>query len=191
MKKEILDRMTPEARQTVEDHRFSFTLIESGENAGRMRCVAYSKKDGPALRSIPQPVLQEIKEALIEENEQKKAVAALRKARREAIPGVKEIETARAEIDEAFRAFNRAMDSEDGRPPAPYTGPGTKELSKRFPEAAALLKAEDWTYSSNYAKAAAVERAVKAILEDGADPIGAIAAMKKEFDDYCHEHMWD
>lgn len=57
-----------------------------------------------------------------------------------------------------------------------------EEVSKKYPLAAAYAKAESYSMAHNYAKAAAGKRAMRAI-EQGADPLQAVAEMGAEWTD--------
>lgn len=56
------------------------------------------------------------------------------------------------------------------------------EAAKKYPLAAAYAKAESYSMAHNYAKAAAGKRAMRAI-EQGADPLQAVAEMEAEWAD--------
>lgn len=66
-----------------------------------------------------------------------------------------------------------------------------EELVRKYPRANAYMKAESYAYSSsNNARAAAGKKALERIL-NGEDYKQAIADMKKEWCDYCEEHVFD
>lgn len=189
MRKEYIDRMSDAAKSTYHNPRYTFALTQDG----RMRCHANRNADAPGLQKLIKErmaVLAEIKAALLADREADKAERKAIADRRAAIPGIKAIEDARTAWAEYRIAFDRAMDTGAARFPAvPEADPD--ELAKQYPEAAALLTAEAWALAEHDVKSSAGRKAVKAILQDGADPIKAVDEMDKTFGDYCRAHMWD
>lgn len=196
MKPENYAKLTPAAKKLYDDHRFEFSIVTDGEHAGMMRVSGWKK-----TMKRPEPaVLDEIKTILLAEKAERDAEEAAkraeaarigkeREARRAAIPGVKLIEKAREEWDKWHDDTVRAIDNGDGiRPAEPKVN--IEALKEQYPRAAALLKAESYSRSANYAKASAGSKARERII-DGEDYEKAIADMEQEWTDYCHKHMWD
>lgn len=133
--------------------------------------------------------MQEIKAALMDEEAEERETAERRRNLRDAIPGLKELETAKAEQAAYREAFSRAVDSGDGIYPAkPKSDPA--ELSAQYPMAAAMLHAESYSCATNYRKASAGRKAVERIL-DGEDWEKVLNDMETEWRDATLEHMWD
>lgn len=124
----------------------------------------------------------------MKKNEENK-IAERRRNFRAAIPGLKELEAAKAEQAAYREAFARAVDSGDGIYPAkPKSDPA--ELSAKYPMAAAMLRAESYSRAANYRKASAGRKAVERIL-DGEDWEKVINDMETEWNKAASEHMWD
>ena len=182
MKEKYKNQLSNTAREILEHSGLSFALM------GDKMAVSPRDKAVKLVKSHPAE-MQEIKAALLAEQTEERETAERRRAFRAAIPGLAEIEAA----DEAFfayrRAFARAMDSGDGVYPKPPKE-NTDELRKRYPMAAALLRAESYSRAANYHKAGAGRKAVERIL-DGEDWEKAISDMEAEWDAAVSEHMWD
>lgn len=196
MKPENYAKLSTAAKKLYDNHKFDFEIVTSGEHAGMLHVIGWTK-------SMPRPnaaALQEIKAILLEEKAERDAEEAAkreeaarigreREARRAAIHGVKLIEKAREEWDKWHDDTVRAIDNGDGiRPAEPKVN--IEALKEQYPRAAALLKAESYSRSTNYAKASAGSKARERII-DGEDYEKAIADMEQEWTDYCHKHMWD
>lgn len=116
-------------------------------------------------------------------------IAERRRNFRAAIPGLKELEAAKAEQAAYREAFSRAVDSGDGiYPVKPESDPA--ELSAQYPMAVAMLRAESYSCAANYRKASAGRKAVERIL-DGEDWKKAISDMETEWNAATSERMWD
>lgn len=182
MKEKYENQLSASAREILEHSGLSFALM------GDKMAVSPRDKAVKLVKANPAE-MQEIKAALLAEQTEERETAERRRNFRAAIPGLAEIEAA----DEAFfayrRAFARAMDSGDGVYPKPPKE-NTDELRKRYPMAAALLRAESYSRAANYHKAGAGRKAVERIL-DGEDWEKAISDMETEWDAAVSEHMWD
>lgn len=196
MKPENYAKLTNAAKKLYDNPKFEFEIVTSGAHAGMLHVIGW-------MKSMPRPdaaALQEIKAILLAEKAERDAEEAAKRAeaerigreraeRRAAIPGMKLIEKAREEWDKWHDDTVRAIDNGDGiRPAEPKVN--IEELKQQFPQAAALLKAESYSRSTNYAKASAGSKARECII-DGEDYAKAIADMEQEWTDYCHKHMWD
>ena len=132
----------------------------------------------------------EIIALLTAEETARKEAEELRRAKIAAIPGLKEIRAAMADLKAWQKEFNDSFRDCGG------LGVRTKpvydfdNLFATYPRAAAYLKAEQYGDADNYAKSAAGEKALEAII-DGADPAETIAAMGAEWNAYCDKHIWD
>ena len=192
MKPENYAKLSASARKLYNDHRFEFSIVTDGENAGRMRISGLKK-----TMKRPEPaVLDEIKTILLEEKAERahappKAdrIRSEREARRDAIPGIKEIEEARSAWDKYHYIYDKVIADGEGRMPT-KPAVSTTELCEKYPKAAAMLQAEDYSRASNVAKCSAGRKARERII-DGEDYTQVIADMEKEWTDYCDEHVWD
>lgn len=108
-----------------------------------------------------------------------------------AIEGLQELEDASIAWKEYYIAYRRFIedDAEGKAPKKPEAS--LEELVRKYPRANAYMKAESYAYSSsNNARAAAGKKALERIL-NGEDYKQAITDMKKEWRDYCEEHVFD
>ena len=153
-----------------------------------MMAVSPRDKAVKLVKAHPAEV-KEIKAALMAEEAEERETAERRRNFRAAIPGLKELETAR-EAQAAYReAFSRAVDSGDGIYPVKPESDSV-ELSAQYPMAAAMLRAESYSRAANYRKASAGRKAVERIL-DGEGWEKAISDIEAEWNEATSEHMWD
>lgn len=119
-------------------------------------------------------------------------VATRRQAAEKAIPGLDRLRAAIADNERYEHQFDQMMDDEsnDGAFPPRRPTADITDIKAQFPKAAAFIKAENWKFSSNYAKSAAGKRAVNRIL-DGEDYTQVINGMETEWSKHVHEHVWD
>lgn len=182
MKEKYKQQLSTAAREILEHSGLSFALM------GDKMAVSPREKAVKLLKAHPAE-MQEIKAALLAEQAEERETAERRRNFRAAIPGLKELEAAKAEQAAYREAFSRAIDSGDGiYPHKPKSDPA--ELSARYPMAAALLRAESYSRAANYHKASAGSKAVERIL-DGEDWGKAISDMEAEWQEAVSEHMWD
>lgn len=134
----------------------------------------------------------EIVAYLTAEKEATERAATERKAKIAAIEGLKEIQDAIMEHENYRYKFNRMMEDEfnDGVNPPTKPQSDIGALKKKYPRAAAYLKADSYAMAANYAKAGAGSTARERII-NGEDYEKVIADMEKEWSDYCNEHIWD
>ena len=107
-----------------------------------------------------------------------KAAAEVTKARRAKVPGLKELEIAYRESNEAYHSRRRAIES--GVSVFRAAKDWDKiidELCKKYPRAAVWHKADAYESASNYAKSAAGTKAKK-IIEDGGSLKDAEAVLR-------------
>ena len=182
MKEKYKQQLSTAACEILEHSGLSFALM------GDKMAVSPREKAVKLLKAHPDE-MQEIKTALLAEQTEERETVERRRNFRAAIPGLKELETAR-EAQAAYReAFARAVDSGDGIYPAkPESDPA--ELSAQYPMAAAMLRAESYSRAANYRKASAGRKAVERIL-DGEGWKKAISDMEDEWNEATSEHMWD
>lgn len=108
-----------------------------------------------------------------------------------AIEGLQELEDASIAWKE-YRIAYRHFIEDDAEGKAPKKPEASlEELVRKYPRANAYMKAENYAYSSsNNVRATAGKKALERIL-NGEDYKQAIADMKKEWHDYCEEHVFD
>ena len=182
MKEKYKQQLSTAAREILEHSGLSFALM------GDKMAISPRDKAVKLVKAHPTEV-QEIKAALMAEEAEERETAECRRNFRDAIPGLKELEAAKADQATYREAFARAVDSGDGIYPAkPESDPA--ELSAQYPMAAAMLRAESYSRASNYHKASAGRKAVERIL-DGEDWEKAISDMEAEWKEAVSEHMWD
>ena len=182
MKEKYKQQLSTAAREILEHSGLSFALM------GDKMAVSPREKAVKLVKAHPAEV-QEIKAALLAEKAEERETTVRRHNFRSAIPGLKELEVAKAEQAAYREAFARAVDSGDGIYPAkPKSDPS--ELSARYPMAAAMLRAESYSRAANYRKASAGRKAVERIL-DGENWEKAIGDMEAEWHEATSEHMCD
>ena len=167
-----------------------FAETKNGIQTGRIgiRYADQAKKDC---------VLDEIKEQkqniLQYFNDQKAREEAEWKAREEKIAGIEglaEIKAAKEALKKWHDDFNRSFEDDFGG-----QGVGKKPeydfnaAYKRYPRAAAYLKAESMEYRTG--GASIIGRKAKERIINGEDPEIVLADMEKEHSAYIHHHMWD
>lgn len=105
-----------------------------------------------------------------------------------AIEGLEGIRKALAAEHAYHKAFTRMMEDEfnDGVNPPARPSLSSDDLKKQYPRAAAYVKAENWTYASNYAKSAAGEKALERIINDE-DYTIALTDMDAEWSEAAHK----
>ena len=183
MKEKYKQQLSTAAREILEHSGLSFCLMDGDKMAVTPRAKAIK-----LVKAHPAEI-QEIKAALMAEEVEERETAERRRNFRAAIPGIKELEAAKAEQSTYREAFARAVDSGDGIYPAkPKSDPA--ELSARYPMAVAMLRAESYSRAANYRKADAGRKAVERIL-DGEDWEKVIGDMEAEWHEATSEHMWD
>lgn len=182
MKEKYKQQLSTAAREVLEHSGLSFTLM------GDKMAVSPRDKAVKLLKAHPAE-MQEIEAALLAEQTEERETAERRRNFRAAIPGLKELDAAKAEQAAYREAFSRAVDSGSGIYPAkPKSDPA--ELSAQYPMAAAILRAESYSRAANYHKASAGSKAVERIL-DGEDWEKAISDMETEWHEAALEHIWD
>lgn len=126
--------------------------------------------------------------AFLKEREQEKERAYQEQQRKiDGIKGLREIREAENAYENYRYEYDRfiangAIGSWPKEPTAKVA-----ELKKKYPRAAAYMKAEEFKRDYNSAKAVAGEKAQQKII-DGYDFNKAIKEMEKEWDEYCKKH---
>ena len=174
----------------------NFSLVPYGPNKGKMQITAKTIKGkglyNELVNGMWKAEIAEIKAGLIAKRDAERAAAAERKAKIDAIEGLNEIQTAIVDWERYDNEFQKMMDDEhnDGARPPKRPTSNVGELLEKYPRAAAYLTAKEFSHADHYVKVCAGETALEKII-NGEDYVAAIAAMKKEWHDYCDEHMWD
>lgn len=155
---------------------------------GRDEIMAYMRANKPAI--LQYLLEQETEQARAEQDAAK--ARAEREAKIQAIPGLAEIEHARADLAAWHEEWEASFDGEGGggigvRPKPKYD---LKSMYAKYPKAVAYINARTYSRSENIAKANAGEVAVRKIL-GGEDYNAAIAEMEAAWAKYCTDHAWD
>lgn len=118
--------------------------------------------------------------------------AAERQAKVKEIEGLDELYATMKAAADYHEAFNRMMEDRDNDGAFPPKKPGVSpaEISAKYPRAAAYVRAENWASAAHYAKSAAGQKALEAII-NGADPDATIKAMEAEWTAHCTDRIWD
>jgi hypothetical protein len=172
---------------TVEELVKLCEIIDAGD--GRLGCrnKYQAQKHLDELKTKREEILK----YLADKKAAEKAAAEAREAKINAIEGLKELKAAINEQDDYYHEINRRFENEALSSILP-TQPtaNIKELKEKYPRAAAYIKAENWKYANNYAKAAAGKKALERII-NGENYEQALADMEAEWSAHCQEHMWD
>lgn len=177
----------------------SYSLITIGVNAGKIR---FAPIDAVGKRFLAAVIgkndaaynaeIESIREELKAEKAAEEARVQERRAKIEAIEGLKDLERCKEAWDSYHRAFDRMMSDQDndGAHPPKRPAQTVEELVAKYPRASAYLTAQSWSGASHYAKSAAGRKALERII-NGEDHEQVIAEMKAEWSAYCDEHAWD
>lgn len=121
---------------------------------------------------------------------EQKRVAEERRAKINAIEGLKELQNAIHEAEAYQIAFSKFIEN-DGIGECPVKPSADIDaLKQTYPAAAAYVLAESWYYSSHYVKSAAGKSALEQII-NGEDCTAVIKSMQNNWSAYCEEHIWD
>lgn len=175
-------------QELIKRYRISLKLDDQGQPTGNL--VVY-RADKSALAAI-KAAKPEIVSALLAERDAGIRAQQERQAKINAIPGLREIEAARADLASWQLEFSASFDGESGggvgvRPKPKYN---MDALHAKYPRAKAYLDAEDFAASDNDAKAAAGRKALEAII-NGESYEQSIDTMNSEWSAYCKKHIWD
>ena len=176
------------AQELILRYRISLVLDGYGEPTGNLRVY---RADNPGLAAI-KAAKSEIVAVLLQQREA--GIRAEQERRREidAIPGLREIEAARADLVNWKLEFDVSFDGENGG------GVGVRPKPKhdmdamyaQYPRAKAYLDAQEFAASENDAKSASGRKALESII-NGENHEQAIAAMNSEWGAHCEAHLWD
>ena len=172
---------------TVEELVRLCEIIDAGD--GRLGCRnrMQAQKHLEELKAKRLDILQYLADKKAAEETARKE----RKAKIEAIAGLKELEAAINDEANYHGEVNRRFENEmlsSILPTQPKTN--MKELKEKYPRAAAYIKAENWKYASNYAKSGAGEKALERII-NGENHEQVLADMEAEWDAHREENMWN
>ena len=175
-------------QELIRRYRIALKIDEHGQPTGNL--VVY-RADKAALAAI-KAAKPEIVAALMAQREAGLRAEQERQSKIDAIPGLREIKAARADLVNWKLEFDASFDGENGggvgvRPKPKYD---MDALHAKYPRAKAYLDAQDFAASENDAKSAAGMKALEAII-NGENHEQAIAAMNSEWSAYCEKHIWD
>lgn len=152
--------------------------------------------DQDTAKRIPSivSVIKENKEQIIalfkQEEEERKRAYEERKAKIDAIEGLNVILDAREDLESWREEFKESFKDVGGLGVRPKPSYDFDELYKKYPRAAAYLKAESFEYSHNYEKSSIGKRAKERII-NGEDHETVIRQMDQEWEAYCDAHLFD
>lgn len=184
------------SEMTIEEFVRALNVRRTGEDkigcytpkCGKDEIVAYMRSNKPAI--LQYLLEQEAAQARAEQEAAK--ARAEREAKVQAIPGLAEIEHARADLAAWHEEWEASFEGEGGggigvRPKPKYD---LKSMYDQYPKAVAYINAREYSRSENIVKARAGEVAVQKILA-GEDYNAAITEMKAAWTKYCMDHAWD
>lgn len=172
----------------IRRHKIALKIDEHGQPTGNL--IVY-RADKAALAAI-KAAKPEIVAALLAQREAGLRAEQERRAKIDAIPGLREIEAARIDLVNWKLEFYASFDGENGggvgvRPKPKYD---MDAMYAKYPRARAYLDAQEFAASENDAKSAAGMKALEAVI-NGENHEQAIAAMNSEWAAYCEAHLWD
>lgn len=175
-------------QELIKRYRISLKLDEQGQPTGNL---AVYRADKSALAAI-KAAKPEIVSALLEDRDAGIRAQQERQAKIDAIPGLREIKSALADLMNWQLEFNASFDGEGGggvsvRPKPKYD---MDALYAKYPRAKAYLDAQDFADSENAAKSAAGQKALEAII-NGEDHELALSVMEAEWKSHVASHIWD
>lgn len=160
------------------------------EPTGKLRVWYASKaKENGDLEKIV-AAKDEILSVLMAEHNAKEERIKEETAKIAAIQGLSELRTAYRDVELWHEEWDKSFENVGGFGVRPKPQYDFEAMRKTYPRAAAYLDAEAYFLAENYVKSAAGKKALEAI-KNGEDCAAALAAMEKEWQDYCGEHIWD
>ena len=184
-------------REMHDQKHISYALVTIGVNAGKIR---FDFRDAVGKRFLSEAgkniaaykeEIEFIREELKAEKAAEEARVQERRAKIDAIEGLKDLERCKEAWDSYHRAFDRMMSDQDndGARPPKCPAQTVEELSAKYPRASAYLTAQSLSGASHYAKSAAGRKALERII-NGEDHEQVIADMKAEWSAYCDDPAW-
>lgn len=175
-------------QELIQRYRIALKIDEHGQPTGNL--IVY-RADKAALADI-KTAKPEIVAALLAQRETALRAEQERQKKIAAIPGLREIEAARADLVNWKLEFDASFDGENGggvgiRPKPKYD---MDAMYAKYPRVKAYLEAQDFAESDNDAKAAAGRKALEAII-NGENHEQAIHTMNSKWAAYCESHLWD
>lgn len=176
------------AQELIQRYKIALKIDEHGQPTGNL--VVY-RADKTALAAI-KAAKPEIVSMLLEQREAGIRAEQEQQKKIDAISGLREIETARADLVNWKLEFDASFDSENGggvsvRPKPEHD---MDAMYAKYPRAKAYLDAQDFAGSENAAKSAAGQKALEAII-NGEDHELALSAMVAEWKSHVASHIWD
>ena len=175
-------------QEMIQRYKIALKIDEHDQPTGNL--VVY-RADKAALAAI-KAAKPEIVAALLAQREAGLRAEQERRAKIDAIPGLREIEAARIDLVNWKLEFDASFDGENGggvgvRPKPKYD---MDAMYAQYPRAKAFLEAQNFAESDNDAKATAGRKALEAII-NGENYEQAIHTMNSEWAAYCESHLWD
>lgn len=176
------------AQELIQRYKIALKLDEHGQPTGNL--VVY-RADKEALSAI-KAAKPEIMSMLLEQREAGIRAERERQKKIAAIPGLREVEAAHADLVNWKLEFDASFNGENGggvgvRPKPKYD---MDAMYAQYPRAKAYLDAQDFAASENDAKSAAGMKALEAII-NGDNYEQAIAAMNSAWAAHCERNIWD
>lgn len=175
-------------QEMIKRYSIALKLDENGQPTDTL--VVY-RADKSALDAI-KAAKPEIIAVLLAERDAGIRAQRERQEKIDAIPGLREIEAARTDMENWRMEFNASFDGESGggvgvRPKPKYD---MAAMYAKYPRAKAYLTARDYATSENDAKSAAGRKALEAII-NGEDYELTLSVMEAEWNDHVTSHIWD
>ena len=175
-------------QEMIQRYKIALKIDEHGQPTGNL---VVSRADKAALAAI-KAAKPEIVAALLAQREAGLRAEQERRAKIDAIPGLREIEAARIDLVSWKLEFDASFDGENGggvgvSPKPKYD---MDAMYAKYTRAKAYLDAQEFAASENDAKSAAGQKALEAII-NGGNYEQAIHTMNSEWSAYCESHLWD
>lgn len=175
-------------QELIKHYKIALKLDEQGQPNGNLMVFRADKSALAAIKAAK----PEIVAALLAERNAAFRAEQERQSKIAAIPGLREIEAARADLASWQLEFSASFDGEGGggvgvRPKPEYD---MDAMYAKYPRAKAYLDAQVFAASANYAKATAGQKALEAII-NGEDYERAASTMEAEWKSHVASHIWD
>ena len=171
-------------------NRYNITLginPKTGNECIVVHAMERAKKD-KAVDEIKAHVA-EIKAHLKAEKEAEERAARERRARIDAIEGLKEIRAARQDLENWHDEFEKSFEDVGGLGVRAKPEYDFAAMKAQYPRAAAYLRAEAEACKSNYELAAIGQKALEEVIFG--DWEKAMETMDAEIKAFCEKHAWD